>query len=99
VPPDKAAPNFLVRTCVDSLAGDGEHTIAGLMRRIKPKTTHQVDVRDAKGTVSQAAVNVKYQRLRVYPPIGNMQVCRFRHHRDVNRRAAYAETYARYRDV
>ena len=43
--------NFLVRTCVDRLAGDGQHTIAGLMRRIKVKTTHQVEVRDAKGTV------------------------------------------------
>jgi hypothetical protein len=65
--------NFLVRTCVDRLAGDGEHTIAGLMRRIKVKTTHQVEVRDAKGTVSQAAVKVKYQRLRVYPPIGKQK--------------------------
>ncbi len=26
---------FLVRTCVDRLAGDGQHTIAALMRRIK----------------------------------------------------------------
>jgi hypothetical protein len=65
--------NFLVRTCVDRLAGDGEHTIAGLMRRIKVKTTHQVEVRDAKGTVSQAAVKVKYHRLRVYPPIGKQK--------------------------
>ena len=58
---------------MDRLAGDGEHTIAGLMRRIKVKTTHQVEVRDGKGTVSQAAVNVKYQRLRVYPPIGKQK--------------------------
>ena len=64
---------FLVRTCVDRLAGDGQHTIAGLMRRIKVKTTHQVEVRDAKGTVAQAAVKVKYQRLRVYPPIGKQK--------------------------
>ena len=57
----------------DRLAGDGEHTIAGLMRRIKVKTTHQVEVRDAKGTVSQASVKLKYQRLRVYPPVGKQK--------------------------
>jgi hypothetical protein len=64
---------FLVRTCVDRRAGDGRHTIAGLMLRIKVKAIHQVEVRDAKGTVSQATVKVKYHRLRVYPPIGKQK--------------------------
>lgn len=64
---------FLVRTCVDRLAGDGQHTIAALMRRIKVKTIHQVEVRDAKGAVSQTTVKVKYQRLRVYPPMGKQK--------------------------
>ena len=64
---------FLVRTCVDRLAGDGRQTIATLMRRIKVKAVHQVEVRDAKGTVSQATVNVKYHRLRIYPPIGKQK--------------------------
>jgi hypothetical protein len=61
---------FLVRTCVDRLAGDGRHTIAAAMRRVKVKAIHQVEVRDAKGRVSQATVNVRYHRLRVHPPIG-----------------------------
>jgi Transposase DNA-binding/Transposase DDE domain len=64
---------FLVRTCVDRLAGDGRHTIAALMRRIKVKAIHHVEVRDAKGKVSQATVKVKYHRLRVYPPIGKQK--------------------------
>lgn len=64
---------FLVRTCVDRLAGDGRHTIATLMRRIKVKAIHQVEVRDAKGRVSQATVRVKYHRLRIYPPIGKQK--------------------------
>jgi Transposase DNA-binding/Transposase DDE domain len=64
---------FLVRTCVDRLAGDGQHTIAALMRRIKIKAIHQVEVRDAKGTVSRATIKVKYHRLRVYPPIGKQK--------------------------
>ena len=64
---------FLVRTCVDRLAGDGRHTIAAAMRRVKVKAIHQVEVRDAKGTVSQATVKVKYHRLRVHPPIGKQK--------------------------
>lgn len=64
---------FLVRTCVDRLAGDGRHTIAAAMRRVKVKAIHQVEVRDAKGKVSQATVKVKYHRLRVHPPIGKQK--------------------------
>lgn len=64
---------FLVRTCVDRLAGDGRHTIAAAMRRVKVKAIHEVEVRDAKGNVSQATVKVKYHRLRVYPPIGKQK--------------------------
>jgi hypothetical protein len=64
---------FLLRTCVDRLVDDGKHTIATVMRRIKVKATHKVEVRDAKGTVSLATVKVKYHRLRVYPPIGKQK--------------------------
>ena len=69
----KSDTKFLVRTCVDRLAGDGRHTIAAAMRRVKVKAVHEVEVRDAKGTVSQATVKVKYHRLRVYPPIGKQK--------------------------
>jgi len=64
---------FLVRTCVDRVAGDGRHTIAAIMRRAKVKAIHTVEVRDGKGVVSQATVRVKYQRLRVYPPVGKQK--------------------------
>jgi Transposase DNA-binding len=64
---------FLLRTCVDRLAGDGRHTIAALMRRIKVKAMHEVQVRDAKGAVSETTVKVKYHRLRVYPPVGKQK--------------------------
>lgn len=64
---------FLVRTCVDRLAGDGKHTIAAAMQGAKVKATHRVEVRDAKGAVSEATVKVKYLRLRVHPPIGKQK--------------------------
>lgn len=64
---------FLVRTCVDRLAEEGQHTIAAVMRRVKVKTVHQVEVRDVKGVVSEATLRVKYHRLRVLPPIGKQK--------------------------
>ncbi|MGH9663355.1 MAG: IS4 family transposase, partial [Bryobacteraceae bacterium] len=64
---------FLIRTCVDRLAGDGRHTIAAAMRRVKVKAIHEVEVRDAKGKVSHATVKVKYHRLRAHPPIGKQK--------------------------
>lgn len=64
---------FLLRTCVDRLADDGKDTIAAAMRRTKVKAIHRVEVRDAKGTVSEATVQVKYHRLRVHPPIGKQK--------------------------
>ncbi|MGC4051294.1 MAG: IS4 family transposase [Paludibaculum sp.] len=62
--------SFLVRTCVDRLAVDGKQTIAAAMKKVKVKALHQVEVRDGKGAVSLVTVAVKYQRLRVHPPIG-----------------------------
>jgi hypothetical protein len=64
---------FLVRTCVDRLAGGGHHTIAAAMRAEKVKTTQQVEVRNDKGDVSEATVEVKYRRLRIHPPIGKQK--------------------------
>lgn len=64
---------FLVRTCVDRLADDGQHTVAAAMRRVKVKAHHRVEVRDAKGAVSEATVRVKYHRLRVHPPAGKQK--------------------------
>lgn len=43
------------------------------MKGAKVKAIHRVEVRDAKGTVSEATVEVKYQRLRVHPPIGKQK--------------------------
>lgn len=67
---EQSGKKFLLRTFVDRLADDGQHTIAAAMRRTKVKAIHRVEVRDAKGTVSEATVQVKCRRLRVHPPIG-----------------------------
>jgi hypothetical protein len=62
--------HFLVRTCVDRLAGDGEHTIIDEMNEVKVKGQHRVEVRDKKGNLSKAVLEIKYRRIKVLPPIG-----------------------------
>ena len=41
--------HFLVRTCVDRLAGDGSRTISAEMKDIPVKGLHHVEFRDEKG--------------------------------------------------
>jgi len=43
------------------------------MKSVKVKAIHRFEVRDAKGAVSEATVAIKYQRLRVHPPIGKQK--------------------------
>ena len=52
--------HFLVRTCVDRLAGDGQHTIADEMAEVKVKRTAcRSKCRSPKGDVILATVELK----------------------------------------
>ena len=62
--------HFLVRTCVDRLAGDGRHTIANEMEEVAVQGLHRVEVAGADGKASQASVELRYRRIHVRPPIG-----------------------------
>jgi len=62
--------HFLVRTCVDRLAGDGEHTIATEMEEVQVKGLHHVEVRDANGDMTRVALELKFKQIVVQPPIG-----------------------------
>ena len=62
--------HFLVRTCVDRLAGDGKHTIATEMEDVHVSGLHHVELRDEKGEVTRAALELKFKRIVVQPPIG-----------------------------
>jgi hypothetical protein len=61
--------HFLVRTCVDRLAGDGEHTIAEEMAQVKVKGLHRVELRDSKGRPDEALLEIRYRRITVLPPL------------------------------
>ena len=65
-----AKTHFLVRTCVDRLAGDGQHTISEEMNAVDLKALHLITVRDKKGQPAEAVLELRYRRIRVLPPIG-----------------------------
>lgn len=65
--------HFLVRTCVDRLAGDGEHTIATEMNEEEISGLHEVEVRDAKGKPETVAVEIKYRLIQGLPRIGKQK--------------------------
>ena len=65
--------HFLVRTCVDRLAGDGKHTIAREMKEVRVQGLHRVQVSDEKGDRSEAILEIRYRRIRVLPPIGKQK--------------------------
>lgn len=68
-----AQTHFLVRTCVDRLAGQGKTTVAKAMARQPIRGSHEVEVRDEHGRVSTARVCLRFCRLTVHPPVGKQK--------------------------
>lgn len=58
--------HFVVRTCVNRLAGDGKHTVATEMAEVEVAGHHRVEIADG----SWATLALKYKRINVLPPIG-----------------------------
>ena len=65
--------HFLVRSCVDRLAEDGDHTIADEMKDAEIAGQHHVEVCDSKGHVGTATVEIRYRSIHVLPPIGKQK--------------------------
>jgi hypothetical protein len=64
-----AGTQCLLRTCVDRLAGDGEHTIASEMDEVDCKGLHRVEVRDRHDNISEAVLELKFRRILVQRPL------------------------------
>lgn len=62
---------FLLRTCVDRLAGDGQYTIATEMAEVNCKGLHRVEVLNRQGKISEAILELKFRRIKVMSLIGN----------------------------
>jgi transposase-like protein len=65
--------HFVVRTCVDRLAGEGDHTIADEMGEVAVKGLHRIEVRDNNGEPDEAVLEIKYRRIQVQPPVGKQK--------------------------
>lgn len=62
--------HFLVRTCVDRIAGEGRKTIAAAMRRVPVQGLHRIAFKNSKAVNCQAVLEIKFQQMAVHPPVG-----------------------------
>lgn len=65
--------HFVVRTVVDRLAGNGDHTVKSEMREEPIAGTHSIEVRGDNDTVEQVTLDIQYKRILVRPPIGKQK--------------------------
>lgn len=63
--------HFLVRTCVDRLAGDGDHTVATEMAQVAVKGLHRV--RLGSKASDYAELELRYHQIQILPPIGKQK--------------------------
>ena len=68
----QAKTHSLVRTCV-TVWPDGGHTIADEMENSPIRGLHDVEVRDRNGEPCHARLLVKYERVKVLPPVGKQR--------------------------
>jgi len=62
--------HFLVRTCVDRLAEDGERTVEAQMKRAPVQAIHRLLLQSKDGDTCEVELEIKYRHLWVLPPIG-----------------------------
>jgi hypothetical protein len=60
--------HFLVRTCVDRLACDGQTTVGAEMKLSEVRGLHPVQVRNKRGETSTAILEMRFRRILVRPP-------------------------------
>ena len=65
--------HFVVRTVVDRLAGDRDHTVAAEMLHAASAGEHAIDVRTDGDTVERITFDIRHKRIRVCPPIGKQK--------------------------
>jgi hypothetical protein len=69
----QADTHFLLRTCVDRLAQDGNCTVSAVRKQVRVKGLHRLSVKDKKGNWSEAVLAIKYRRWRVLPPVAKQK--------------------------
>jgi hypothetical protein len=67
--------HFLVRTCVERRAGEGDHTVAEEMKEVRVKGRHRLKVKNNKGEWVEAVLDLRYRRIRVLPSRAKQKQC------------------------
>ncbi|WP_043152376.1 MULTISPECIES: IS4 family transposase [unclassified Sphingobium] len=65
--------HFVVRTVVDRLAGNGDHTVKIEMQEAPSAGMHSIEVRVDNDTVERVTLDIRYKRIHVCPPIGKQK--------------------------
>jgi hypothetical protein len=65
--------HFLVRTCVDRLAGEGTTTVVAEMKDAELRGLHSLQVRNKQGELATAVLELRFQRMVVRPPISKQR--------------------------
>jgi hypothetical protein len=65
--------HFLVRTCVNRLAGEGDHTIEDEMDDVRVKGQHRFNIATKDNTLEKIILDIKYKRIKVLPPVGKQK--------------------------
>jgi len=69
----EAGTHFLVRTCADRLVGDGSRTMSADMKQVPVQGVHRIQVRDKKGQLTPAVLEIRYCRTVVLPPVAKQK--------------------------
>jgi hypothetical protein len=64
---------FLVRSCVDRLAENGDTTIGKVMAQVQSSGIHEIQFRDAQGKAHHAVLSIRHASMTVRPPIGKQK--------------------------
>ncbi len=70
---EEVGTHFLVRTCVDRLARDGNHTIADEMDEAGVKGLYRMELKDDKGDPDEAVLEIRFRKLQILPPVGKQK--------------------------
>lgn len=65
--------HFVVRTVVDRLAGNGDHTVKIEMHEAPSAGMHSIEVRVDNDTVERVTLDIRFKRIHVCPPIGKQK--------------------------